>query len=252
MFIKEIRVGKEKRKGGLYYCDKCEQKYNRTYKSLKKMELNSCYDKDYCNKCWRKILNNRPEYKQSMSLAINNMYKKNPEILDKKSKSMIGKNLGYKNAAKRPEIRKKMSESRIKNVTSDPEYRKQASMKTAQAWKDGKFDGVRVGQCKWHKYAHSNGNEYKVQGTWELAFIKWLDENKMKFTCHKGRIPYILDGNSKNYYPDFWVEEFDAYVDVKCKHFYNEKKFKAIKEQNPDKQFKILFKKDLIDLGVDL
>ena len=178
--------------------------------------------------------------------------KKYQSILDKKSKSMMGKNKGDKNAAKRPEVRKKMSESRIRNVTSDPEYRKLTAEKVSKAWKDGKFDGVRVGQCKWHKYAHSNGDEYKVQGTWELAFIKWLDDNNLEFTCHKGRIPYVLDEKNKNYYPDFWVAKFDAYIDIKCKHFYDKNKFDAIRECNPDIEVKILFKKDLLDLGVDL
>lgn len=252
MLIKEKRLGSDNKKGGLYSCDSCGFEYERYDYSLKKMKLNPYYDMDYCNKCWRKVLNNRPEYKESMSKAINKMYSDNPEVLDKKSKSMMGKNKGDKNAAKRPEIRKKMSESRIKNVTSDPEYRRQASIKTAQAWKDGKFDGVRVGQCEWYKYAHSNGKEYKVQGTWELAFIKWLDERGLSFKCHRGRIPYILDGAKKSYYPDFWVDDFDAYVDVKCEHFYSEDKFEAIRKCNPDKKFKVLFKNDLIDLGVDL
>ena len=112
--------------------------------------------------------------------------------------------------------------------------------------------GVRTGRCKWYKYKHSNGNTYKVQGTWELAFIKWLDKNNILFKCHRGRISYFFNGIERSYYPDFWIDDWNCYIDVKCDYFYNEEKTKAIEECNPNIQFKTLFSENLKELGIIL
>jgi hypothetical protein len=133
---------------------------------------------------------------------------------------------------------------------SDPAMRKAYSEKTKQAWIDGKFDGVRVGQCKWISYRHSDGTTYKVQGTWELAFIKWLDKNRMAFKCHKGRLSYELYGEQHSYYPDFWVDEWNSYVDVKADCFYVPEKFDAVRACNPNVEVRILGRESLSQLGV--
>lgn len=234
-----------------FKCDRCGNIYVRNNKSYIKMQKNKYYDKDYCLHCWRKILNNRPEYKKNMSFAVREAHEKDPFIRDRISKALIesGANKGDKNGMKQLEARQKVSKAR-KKMFSDPKLRKEYSAKTMKAWAEGKFDGVRVGQCKWYRYKHSNGEEYKVQGTWELAFIKWLDENNIDFKCHRGRVPYKIKGKDKNYYPDFWIYDWNSYVDVKCRHFYSEEKFDAIQDSNPGLKVKVLFKKDLVKLGV--
>lgn len=259
MFIKEEKViesnknGKiKKRTKNLYKCDKCGCQYHRRKNVAEKLEKNELYDCDYCPKCWRSVLNNRIEYKENMRKTIVKLHEDNPDIAKKLSIKLKGINLGDKNAAKRPEVRKRMSKTRREKVTSDPEYRKKMSEKVKAAWADGKFDGVAVGQCKWYKYSCSDGEEYKVQGTWELAYIKWLDKNGYNFKAHRGRIPYVIDGKSKNYYPDFWVDDFDSYVEIKCKHFYVKEKFEAIRKANPKIKIMILFKQDLLNLGIEI
>jgi len=131
-------------------------------------------------------------------------------------------------------------------MTSD--FRNRISEYTSKAWADGKYEGVNVGQSKWHSYIHSNGIEYKVQGTWELEFIKWLDDNDLDFKCHKGRISYVLNGQTKSYYPDFFVTDWDQYVDIKNHYHYTLQidKFNALKEQG--KNIRIIFKEELEQL----
>ena len=236
----------------LFRCDKCDKEYTRVNRDYLVSKNNPCYDMDYCTKCWRKVLNNRPEYKANMSKAINKMYRDKPYIRDKKRKSMMGKNVGDSNGVKQLDARKKVSKTRKKMFRDNPGLKKVLSEQTKKAWADGKFEGVRVGQCKWYDYKHSNGEIYKVQGTWELAFVKWLDDSNLKFKCHRGRVPYKLEGKDKNYYPDFWVYKWNAYAEVKCKHFYNKDKHKAIKKCNKNIDIKILFKKDLLKLGVKI
>jgi len=240
---------------GLYVCEVCNLEYRRINKNLRKMEKNPYYDSDYCPKCWRKILNNRPEYKNNMSKAIQKAYELDPSIGNRISKSLIANkvNVGDKNGMKQLEARKKVSEAR-KRMFQDIELRKEYSKKTKKAWEDGKFKNVRVGQCKWFDYEHSNGKIYKVQGTWELAFIEWVDlSGIVDFKCHRGRVPYSFGGVDKNWYPDFIIHEWNnAYIDIKCRHFYNEDKFLAIKQSNPKLNVKLLFKEDLLKLGVKI
>jgi hypothetical protein len=232
-------------------CDKCGKEYKRLNYNHQKMKKNALCDGDYCCKCWTGILNSRKEYREKMSYSLKEMRKNNPNLsvtISETSKSR-GINAGNKNGMKRAESKAKVSSTRIKLFQKNPELRIQLSNQTRKAWADGKFDGVRVGQCKWFDYCSKNGTVHKVQGTWELAFIKWLDKNDFSFLCHRGRLPYNLNGQNKNYYPDFWVTEWNCYVDVKCKHFYNEEKFNAIRNCNKC-TIKVLFKEDLLKLGV--
>lgn len=99
-----------------------------------------------------------------------------------------------------------------------------------------------------------DGTTVKAQGTWERAYIQHLDENDVKFKCHRGRIPYVIDGEEHSYYPDFYLIDEDTYVDVKNAYHWSlqEDKFKAIRKSNPDLKLRILFKEDLENMGVIL
>lgn len=215
-----------------FICDNCNKEDSRNMKShFKLLNENFDFDKDYCKKCWNSIRQKTPRAKERMSKAINEMIKRDPEWCKRNSESKKGKiNIGENNGMKKPEAREKASISRKKLMSSG--YNKNVSTQMKKAWANGKYEGVNVGQSKWHTYNHSNGNEYKVQGTWELAFIQWLDENNMKFECHKGRIPYELNGETKSYYPDFFVYEWDSYVDIKNNYHYSiqRDKFKALEK----------------------
>jgi len=258
------------------YCFSCWMKKINSTKEFKK-SLKNYWNSDEAKEV-RKRASSRmknkyvkyPELKESLSKTLKKRYE-DKKLREKISKSVklahekdssirkrisislkkSGANIGDKNGMKKLEARKKVSEAR-KKMFLNPKIREEYSKKIKKAWEDGKFDGVRVGQCKWYEYEHSNGNIYKVQGTWELAFIKWLDDNGLEFRCHRGRIPYKLGDKNKNYYPDFWIYKWKSYADVKCRYFYSEEKFDAIKKSNPSVKVIILFKEDLIKLGVNL
>lgn len=89
----------------------------------------------------------------------------------------------------------------------DISIRKHLSEKVKMAWVNGKFDGVKVGRCKWYSFEKKDGEVIKVQGKWELAFVEWADSINLKFKCkcHVGRISYkdALQ-NFRFYYPDFF------------------------------------------------
>ena len=230
----------------LLKCDKCGNHQNRPYKKYTELvENNDDFDMDYCEPCWVKIRQKTPSAKEKMSKAIRKMMKEDPDWKVRNSKSKKGIiNLGDKNPMKNKETASKVSKAR-KKMMEDDNLRKKISRDTARAWKEGKFDGVKVGQSKWYVYKHTNGEEYKVQGTWELLFIKWLDSNGLSFTCHKGRIPYIMDGMDKTYYPDFWVDEWDCWVDIKNKYHYSKQKRKFDILNDDGHKIRLIFKEEL-------
>jgi hypothetical protein len=246
-----------KEKMVLIKCDKCGDEHFRTLKHYKKMIKEELFDRDYCNKCWRPILNNRPEKISKMREALKKVWSSQnkrdmlSQTMKKKSRE-TGYPVGDKNPMKKLETRRKVGETRSKMMT--PKERKRYSDSTKKAWFEGKFIGVNnVWKCLWYDYEHSDGKIYKVQGTWELKFIKWLDNNNLKFRCHKDKIKYIDDDNKERwYYPDFFIYAWGKYVDIKSDYVYSKQKnkFKILFENN--KNIIILFKKDLEILNIKL
>lgn len=233
----------------LLQCDKCGAQQNRPYlRYIQLVEENDAFDMDYCEPCWASIRQRTSAARKKMSKSIQKMIENDPEWKVRNSKSKKGIiNLGKNNGMKNPEVAKKVSETR-KKLLSDPTERLKISKATSKAWADGKYENVNVGISRWYDYKHSDGTVYKVQGTWELAFIQWLDENDMKFKCHRGRISYQLNGTEKNYYPDFWVDEWNCWVDIKNKYHYSlqESKFKALEDAGH--KIKLIFKQELEQL----
>lgn len=74
----------------------------------------------------------------------------------------------------------------------------------------------KAGRCKKYKHISPIAGEVYLDGTWELAVAKWLDDNGYNWKRNTKRFPYInLKGKLSNYTPDFWVEEFNGYLEVK-------------------------------------
>lgn len=184
---------------------------------------------------------------------IYNTKKTNPQWAENISKSTKGKvNLGDKNGMKQTDAKNKVSEARKKMFRDSPQLKKQMSKKKKKEWADGKYEGVKVGQCKWYKHIKSDGTIINIQGTWERAFVEWADKNNLNYVAHKGRISYTINGITKLYYPDFFVSEWNSWVDIKNDYHYNlqKEKFDALlKEGN---NVKILRKDDLLKLGVNI
>ena len=177
----------------------------------------------------------------------------NPQWAENIRNATKGKiNLGDNNGMKQLEARAKVSKFR-KELFKDPVERKKLSDSSRKAWADGKFEGVRVGQCKWYAYTKKDGSVIKLQGTWELAFAKWADTEGLQFDTHKGRIKYTDQfGATRSYYPDFYIYDWGCWVDIKNNYHYNlqKEKFQLINESNPEKSIRIILKEELESLGV--
>ena len=122
-----------------------------------------------------------------------------------------GSLVGDKNPMKRSDVALRMSKTRREKVTSNPAYRARLATAVRQNWIDGKYDGVHVGTCEWYDHIRPSGELVKCQGTWELAFARFLDTHGHDYEAHVGRIPYVDDaGMRHSYYPDFRIIALDA------------------------------------------
>ena len=234
-------------------CDKCGNEQRRKYKKHESLKLNPAWDRDYCEPCWTSIRQKTPESRIKMSESINQMIDNDPDWIRRNSESKKGKiNLGDSNGMKSKEARNKLSLIRKKMMKEG--LAQQISNQMKKAWSEGKFDGVKVGRSKWYHYEHSNGKIYKVQGKYEYRFIEWLDKNKMEFECHPKKLKYIdAKGEWHSYLPDFFVNEWDCYVEIKNKYHMTQQieKFEMILKSNTNIKLKILLEKDLEELGID-
>jgi hypothetical protein len=181
----------------------------------------------------------------------------NPEWAKKIGQTMKERkiNVGTRNAMKRPEVANRMSKTRREKVTNDQSYRQFHSQRMLEAWRTGKFDGVRVGCCKWFEHQRPNGERVKLQGTWELELAKWLDSKSIDYVAHPYRLSYVdVSGKRRSYFPDFYVPGWESYVDVKCDYTLalSGDKLKTVCEQNPGVTVKVMLRDDLRALGVDI
>lgn len=58
-------------------------------------------------------------------------------------------------------------------------------------------------------------NGFKLKGSWELETAKWLDARNIKWTNVLNGFDYEWDGSIHIYYPDFYLTEYDRYIEVK-------------------------------------
>ena len=102
-----------------------------------------------------------------------------------------------------------------------------------------------AGRCKKYSYSSPIAGEIKVDGSWELIFCRYADASGLTWTRNTKRFGYIKpDGKSSTYLPDFFVEEWNCYVEVKG---YETDLDKAKWDQFPEK-LKILRRKEIGEL----
>lgn len=100
------------------------------------------------------------------------------------------------------------------------------------------------GKCKWYEF-----EGVKVQGTWELNIVKKLQEfgikwNKIKTNSHT--MQYFDDNNKQHSYtPDFYLKEYDVYLEIKGFWWGNDKrKMEIVMSTHPNKKI-VIVEKDL-------
>jgi len=135
------------------------------------------------------------------------------------------------------------------------EHKKIISQSIQNAWINGNYNEKKAGRTKWYKYTKKDGTTVNVQGTWELKYASYLEENNINFICHQGHFEYYdSKGNRRIYLPDFYLPDSNVYVDIKNDYLYSKSanKIHLIKSCNPNLNLLILLKKDLNNMGIKI
>lgn len=89
----------------------------------------------------------------------------------------------------------------------------------------------------------------KMMGNWEVEFAKLLDEKDIKWIYTNDKFDYVYENKIHKYNPDFYLPEFDTYIEIKgypTKRDYDKWSTSNINNLN------IFFGDDLLKLGLNL
>jgi hypothetical protein len=80
-----------------------------------------------------------------------------------------------------------------------------------------KFGGLKEksGRCKHILFIKNNGDKIILQGSWEEKIAMFFEQYDIKWIKNKAPFPYIFNNKSCLYYPDFYLEEYNIYIEVK-------------------------------------
>lgn len=102
----------------------------------------------------------------------------------------------------------------------------------------------------WHlSFSKSRTHVYKgikFHGQWEVKFAMNLDDKKVEWRRPSEKFQYTFEGKTRNYTPDFWIPEMNAYIEIKG---YTTPKDEAKWSQFPLKLI-VLKGEDLVQMGI--
>jgi hypothetical protein len=111
----------------------------------------------------------------------------------------------------------KISKSLIGNLkvtgkASTPEKEQLRRQKISQTCKLKGIGGYRENSGRCRKVLYKN---IPIQGSYEFLFLKFLDRQKILWNKNKSYFKYDWQNKSHKYLPDFYLPEFDCYIEVK-------------------------------------
>lgn len=123
--------------------------------------------------------------------------KETDERVKRQSQSLKGRDIGFTKGSKHSE-----------------EWKKGQSERMNKLYESG-WEPV-CGRCKKYEYTSPIAGHIKVDGTWELKVATFLDTTNLKWKRNKKRFSYTKpDGKKSTYQPDFYIEDWNCYVEVK-------------------------------------
>lgn len=169
--------------GAIWNCPLCGHRI----KSQRKKHL------EFCNGLGPRRTRKGPGLGWSKGLT-----KETDERIAKISKGLIGVSKGIGKTEETEKIRRDKIRTKINE-------------RYANGWE------VKCGKAKKYTYVSEVAGEIKVDGRWELATAKYLDEIKVKWIRNKQRFKYFntITNKSATYCPDFYVEDWNMYIEVK-------------------------------------
>lgn len=122
------------------------------------------------------------------------------------------------------ETRKKLSDAAKERVYTK-EHREKLSKKMKEVAKDN--PNYSFAKNKYFKKEIING--FRMDSSWESIFANYLNKNNIKWIKNKKSFKYIFENEEHSYYPDFYLEDFNLYVEIKGQETEKDKaKYKVV------------------------
>jgi hypothetical protein len=202
-----------------------------------------------CSENWQSC----PAMKKKNSEGLKKAWKENPWSTGGNTGGGWNKEKKYEECygkKKAKKVKKKISESAKKSplVTggaSTKEKEKERRRKLSKNSGGYRKGGGRSNGC-W--YESPIAGEVWLDSSYELAYAKWLDENKVKWKRNTEKFGYLYEGDEKNYIPDFYLVDENRYIEIKG---FETEKDRAKWRDFPYK-LEVLKKEDLLKIGCNL
>jgi len=108
--------------------------------------------------------------------------------------------------------RQKIIDKNKKRVWTDDQRKNHStSMKKAVVENPESYTSLNV--CGRTKVEDYKGE--KFHGKWEVEFAQWLDANNIRWIRKVSPIQYFWNNDWHSYFPDFYLPEFDYFIEVK-------------------------------------
>lgn len=151
---------------------------------------------------------------------------------------------------------KKISESLLKynseNIRQNKKHSEETKLLISKLMKDRYNNGWEstAGRCKKLDYISPVAGKIKVDGKWELNTAIYLDSIGVKWIRNKNRFSYYnsIKGTISTYCPDFFVESWNCYIEVKG--YITE--LDKIKWNQFEEKLEVWDKEKLKSLGIDV
>ena len=163
-----------------------------------------------------------PAIKEKNSLGVNKTFKEGKGL----PRGMTGKTPWNKGLTKETDNRIKQYSEKAKITFKEKghnwigkkhsvEAREKMSKTRTKMYIDG-WEASSCGRAKKYTYTSSIAGKISVDGKWELGVVKHLDSLNIKWKRNTERFPYINPkGKKSTYCPDFYVYDWDCYIEVK-------------------------------------
>lgn len=122
------------------------------------------------------------------------------------------------------ETRQKLSDS-SKGRLHTEEYKEKLSKIMKEVAKDN--PNYSFSKNKYFKKEIIDG--FRMDSSWESIFANYLNKNDIKWIKNKKPFRYIFENEEHSYYPDFYLEDFNLYVEIKGQETEKDKaKYKVV------------------------
>lgn len=157
------------------------------------------------------------EKSQSLNVHFSHCLIHRNGIPSKRKHIKEGKMQGWENITKkeRSEYSKKAWETFRKSGRKRPPVAEETKIKISKAVK-GKTGGYREGSNKWRKcFLEKDDKKIYLDSSYELRFVKLLESFDIKWERNYRKFFYEYKEQKRNYIPDFYLPEYDLWIEVK-------------------------------------